>query len=286
MSTLTRPIRRPADTEADAPARFRDLLAAEWIKLWSLRSTRWTLPLVYLFVIAVSVNASLADHRNWPTYPEGRREMFHLYGPVRDAFPEAGYLLLILASATVGALTIVGEHQSGLIRATFAAVPARRAVVAAKAAVLAGVMLAFGTMTAATSFWVSQAILADRGAGWSIGEPGVLRAVVASAVLVPVCALVGMGMGALTRHAAAAVFAATTVLLLLPMVVDRDEHRWIAELYDTLPLVAWLRLIEVYSDILNPVPYPPTVTGAWLTFAAWSLVAALTAVTLTHRRDP
>ncbi|MCX4388524.1 hypothetical protein OG777_16510 [Micromonospora peucetia] len=284
MTAVTELTRRPTVT-AD-PARFRDLLAAEWIKLWSLRSTRWTLPLVFLFVIGVSVNSSLADHRNWPTYPEERREMFRLYGPVRDAFPEAGYLLLILASATLGALTIVGEYQSGLIRATFAAVPARRAMVAAKAVVLAGVMLVFGTLTAATAFWASQAILADRGAGWSIGEPGVLRAVVASAVLVPVCALVGMGLGALTRHAAAAVFAATTVLLLLPMVVDRDEHRWIAELYDTLPLAAWLRLIEVHPDIINRDPFPATVAGSWLTLAAWSLAATLTAITAIHRRDP
>ncbi|MGK5520136.1 hypothetical protein ACSNN9_12350, partial [Micromonospora sp. URMC 107] len=177
MTVVTAPTRRP--TVTGAPVRFRDLLAAEWIKLWSLRSTRWTLPLVFLFVVGTSVNASLADHRNWPAYPEGRRELFRLYGPVRDAFPEAGYLLLILASATVGALTIVGEHQSGLIRATFAAVPARRAVVAAKAAVLTAVMLVLGTVTAATAFWVSQAILADRDAGWSIGEPGVLRAVAA-----------------------------------------------------------------------------------------------------------
>ncbi|MEU4773402.1 ABC transporter permease subunit [Micromonospora sp. NPDC023644] len=284
MTVVTAPTRRP--TVTGAPARFRDLLAAEWIKLWSLRSTRWTLPLVFLFVIGTSVNASLADHRNWPTYPEGRRELFRLYGPVRDAFPEAGYLLLILASATVGALTIVGEHQSGLIRATFAAVPARRAVVAAKAAVLTAVMLVLGTATAATAFWVSQAILADRDAGWSIGEPGVLRAVAASAVLVPVCALVGMGLGALTRHAAAAVATATTVLLLAPMLVDSDEHRWIAEAHNALPLTAWLRLIEVHPDVLNPDPYPATVTGAWLTLAAWSLTATLTAITLTHRRDP
>lgn len=284
MTAVTELTRRPTGT--GAPARFRDLLAAEWIKLWSLRSTRWTLPLVFLFVVGVSGNASLADHRNWPTYPEGRREMFRLYGPVRDAFPEAGYLLLILASATLGALTVVGEYQSGLIRATFAAVPARRAVVAAKAAVLAGVMLVLGTVTAATSFWVSQAILADRDAGWSIGEPGVLRAVVASAVLVPVCALVGMGLGALTRHAAGAVATATSVLVLAPMVVDSDEHRWIAELYNALPLTAWLRLIEVHPDVLNPDPFPATVAGSWLVLAGWSLAATLTAVTVVHRRDP
>ncbi|MEV0723143.1 hypothetical protein AB0I37_10270 [Micromonospora purpureochromogenes] len=284
MTTVTPlPTRAPV---TGAPARFRDLLAAEWIKLWSLRSTRWTLPLVFLFVVGVSVNASLADHRNWPMYPDGRREMFHRYGPVRDAFPEAGYLLLMLAATTVGALTLVGEYQSGLIRTTFAAVPARRSVVAAKAAVLTAVMLVLGLVTAATSFWVSQAILSGRDAGWSVGEPGVARAVLASALLVPVCALLGMGLGAVIRHAAGTVVAATSVLVLLPLVVDSDRYRWIAEVRHALPVAAWQRLIEVHPDIINPDPFPATVTGSWLTFAAWSLAATAVAVTLTHRRDP
>lgn len=284
MTTVTPlPTRAPV---TGAPARFRDLLAAEWIKLWSLRSTRWTLPLVFLFVVAVSVNASLADYRNWPFYPDGRREMFHLYGPVRDAFPEAGYLLLMLAATTVGALTVVGEYQSGLIRATFAAVPARRSVVAAKAAVLTAVMLVLGLVTAATSFWVSQAILSGRDAGWSIGEPGVARAVLGSALLVPVCALLGMGLGAVVRHAAGTVVAATSVLLLLPLVVDSDKHRWIAELRHALPVAAWQRLIEVHPDLVNPDPFPATVTGSWLTFAGWSVAALAVAVLAIHRRDP
>ncbi|MGS2619156.1 ABC transporter permease subunit [Micromonospora sp. LZ34] len=284
MTTVTPlPTRAPV---TGAPARFRDLLAAEWIKLWSLRSTRWTLPLVFLFVVAVSANASLADYRNWPSYPDGRREMFHLYGPVRDAFPEAGYLLLMLAATTVGALTVVGEYQSGLIRATFAAVPARRSVVAAKAAVLTAVMLVLGLVTAATSFWVSQAILSGRDAGWSIGEPGVALAVLGSALLVPVCALLGMGLGAVVRHAAGTVVAATSVLLLLPLVVDSDKHRWIAELRHALPVAAWQRLIEVHPDILNPDPFPATVTGSWLTFAGWSVAALAVAVLAIHRRDP
>ncbi|SCG41742.1 ABC-2 family transporter protein [Micromonospora echinaurantiaca] len=284
MTTVTPlPTRTPV---TDAPARFRDLLAAEWIKLWSLRSTRWTLPLVFLFVVGVSVHASLADYRNWPRYPAGTRELFHLYGPARDAFPEAGYLLLMLAAASVGALTLVGEYQSGLIRATFAAVPARRSVVAAKAAVLTAVMLVLGLVTAATAFWVSQAILSGRDAGWSIGDPGVARAVLGSALLVPVCALIGMGLGAVIRHAAGAVVAATAVLVLLPLMVDSDKHRWIAELRHALPVPAWQRLIEVHPDVLNPDPFPATVTGAWLGFAGWSLAATLVAVAVVHRRDP
>ena len=57
-----------AAIQAVPRARFRDLLAAEWIKLWSLRSTSWTLALVTLYVAGVSAYASLADYRNWPDY--------------------------------------------------------------------------------------------------------------------------------------------------------------------------------------------------------------------------
>ncbi|GGM38216.1 hypothetical protein GCM10011608_23620 [Micromonospora sonchi] len=126
-------------------------------------------------------------------------------------------------------MTIVGEYGNGLIRASFAAVPARRSVVAAKAVVLAGVMLALGTLTAASSFGVSQTILADRDAHWALGDPGVLRALAATALLAPVCALIGMGLGALIRHTPASVGAALAVLVLLPMAVDSDRIRWVAE---------------------------------------------------------
>jgi hypothetical protein len=46
----------PALTRAQPPARFRDLIAAEWIKIRSLRSTFWTLAVTALVVIAAAVN--------------------------------------------------------------------------------------------------------------------------------------------------------------------------------------------------------------------------------------
>ncbi|MFF3686085.1 hypothetical protein [Streptomyces sp. NPDC002187] len=50
-------------------------------------------------------------------------------------------MVLILATGSIGALTVVGEYSTGQIRTTFAAVPARRSVVAAKVAVVTAVML-------------------------------------------------------------------------------------------------------------------------------------------------
>ncbi|MGC5018118.1 ABC transporter permease subunit [Micromonospora sp. DT47] len=284
---MTVPDTAPVSRDRVAPrARFRDLLAAEWIKLWSLRSTRWSLPLVLLLVAAVSANAALADHRNWPTYSAERRELFRLYGAFRDAFPEAGYLFFILVTTTVGAMTVVGEYQTGLIRTTFATVPARRSVVAAKAVVLSAVMLILGALTAAASSGVSQAILSGRDANWSVTDAGVPRALAATALLAPVCALIGMGLGALLRHTAAAVGAAMSVLVVLPLVVDSNRYRWVAELHNALPTTAWLRLIEVHPDTFMVDPFPATVSGSWTVYAAWPLVTTVVALTAVHHREP
>ncbi|MET8452179.1 hypothetical protein [Streptomyces sp. NPDC005209] len=49
---------------AEPPARFRDVLAAEWIKMRSLRSTPWTIALTTLFVIGSAAVAAVADYNN------------------------------------------------------------------------------------------------------------------------------------------------------------------------------------------------------------------------------
>jgi ABC-2 type transport system permease protein len=264
-------------------ARFRDLLAAEWTKLWSLRSTYGSLALIMLAAIGFSANAALADYHNWPTYSADRRALFN---PLRDAFPEQAYLFVMLAAGSMGAITIVGEYATGLIRTTFAAVPHRRSVVTAKITLLTAVMLAVGAIAAATSFGVSQAILSGRQAGYSIGNPGALQAIAASTLLVPVCALVGTGIGALIRHAAPTIVTTAVVLLLLPTAFD-DNRRWQAAINHALPLSAWEHLIDT-----RPAPswvhiaYPPTVTGSWTVYMVWPLVAAIAAVIVAHRRDP
>jgi ABC-type transport system involved in multi-copper enzyme maturation permease subunit len=264
-------------------ARFRDLFAAEWIKLWSLRSTPATLAVVVLAVTGFSANAALADYNNWPTYNPDRRALFN---PLHDAFPQQAYLFLMLVTASLGALAIAGEYSTGSINSTFTAVPARASVAGAKMAVVTAVMCVLGALTATGSFLVSQAILSGRDAGYPPGDPGALRAIAASALLAPVCALVGMGIGALVRHTAGTIVTATVVLLSLPYAFDEGRH-WKAVVYHSFPLAAWNRLIENDSrPTFMPSDYPATVTGSWLVFAIWPLAAAAVAVIVTHRRDP
>jgi ABC-2 type transport system permease protein len=105
--------------------------------------------------------------------------------PMHAAFVPEAYQILMLVAGCIGAIMLFGEYSSGLIRTTFAAVPARRSVIAAKAVVVAAVMLTFGTVVSAASSGLTQAIYDGQRIGLSITAPGALRAVTASALLAP-----------------------------------------------------------------------------------------------------
>lgn len=265
-------------------ARFRDLVAAEWIKLWSLRSTAWAYLISALAVIGFNAGTAYDTYRYWPHQIPGHREDFVRDGiPLAEAFTGNACLILMLATAALGGTAVTAEYATGLIRTTFAAVPARRSVLAAKAVVTATAATAFGALVAVVSFWVTQAILDGRGAGVPIGHPGAVRVIAASALLAPVCALVGLAIGTVVRHTGTTVVASVVVLFLLPFAV-RDDRRWAAVLDHTLPLSAWQRLVEVAPGPAAR-PWPWTVTGAWTVYAVWALAAAALAVTAVHRRD-
>ncbi|WP_406329810.1 ABC transporter permease [Streptomyces sp. NBC_00203] len=266
--------------------RFTDLLAAEWIKLRSLRSTYWALGAGALAVIAFNANAARVDAADFSRFNGQMRNQTVKFA-LRDAFTDGSAMILILAVASIGAITIVGEYATGLVRTTFAAVPDRRALMAAKVTLVTAVMTVYGALVAGASFAATQAILDTRDAGVSLSHPGALRVVAASALLAPVCALAGMALGAVIRHSATTMVAATAVLLLIPSFIT-DRYRWTAAVRHAQPVNAWNRLADIAygKDPFTLIPrHQATVTGAWLTFAAWAAVAAVVAVVTVDRRD-
>ncbi|MGW3210595.1 ABC transporter permease [Streptomyces sp. NPDC001135] len=277
------PSARPAPPSDEPRARFLDLLMAEWLKLWSLRSMRWAFVLSALAVVGNSANAAVADYRNWPRYDAGIRALFVPIWALRDAMNHTCAMVLILTAGSIGALTVAGEYGTGLIRTTFSAVPARRQVMAAKVTVVTAVFLVFGALVSATSFAVSQGILSGRHIDVSTGYPGVLRAVAASALLAPVSALIGMGFGAVIRHGPTTLVTTAGVLLLLPDVFN-DSRRVGADISHAQPVTAWENLVTV-SHPFGQGPYPQTIAGSWTTYAVWPLVAVCLVLVLAHHRD-
>ncbi|GAA2322854.1 hypothetical protein GCM10010149_90060 [Nonomuraea roseoviolacea subsp. roseoviolacea] len=260
--------------------RFRDLLAAEWIKLWSLRSTAWLVGLGTLAVVAFAAQSSMDAYQSWPGFTAMEKARFN---PLDEAFSGLSASLLMIGAGGLGALTIVGEYATGLIRTTLVAVPARHRVVAAKLIVVAAVTLVTGVIVSAGSFGVSAAILSGRGVAVSPGDPGVLRVLAANALLAPVAALTGVGIGALLRHTAAAVVTVCAALVVVPTFFQPTVHQWLNDLYALVPFYVWrtcLGLPQVRAD-----PALPTVAGAWAAFALWPLAAAVVTLIVVRRRD-
>lgn len=272
----------PAPTATEPRARFRDLLAAEWLKFWSLRSSPWGLLAGALVVLAANAGQAWDHWRYWRQLGESPARFIADGMPLQDAFTTNAGILMMIAAAAIGTLTITGEYSTGLIRTTFTAVPARGSVLAAKVAVLVAVMTGFGVVVAAASFGVVQTILSGRHAEVTIGYPGALRIVVASALLAPLAALVGAAVGVVVRHSAAAVAASIVILQAIPLLIHDGGHTS-AIVAHALPFWAWNRLVAIPFD--RPDAYPWTLTGAWIVFAVWAAAAALLAVAAARWRD-
>ncbi|GEB61089.1 ABC transporter permease [Streptomyces gardneri] len=265
----------PTTAVTGSPARFLDLVASEWIKMRSLRSTPWAIALTVVFVIGSSAVAALAA--------DGARSGSAGFLPY-VAYPPAGYWTLILVSGCVGALTVVSEYGSGLIRTTTVAVPARGSVVLAKAAVTATLWTAVGTVVSTGSFLVSQAVLGGQDAGVPLTHPGVFRALVASALLAPVCALIGLGLGVLLRHSAATMVTSVFTLLMLPPMFS-ESARWSAVVHHAMVSAAWKRLVQNWEPDPGSLGHTATVPGSWLVYVLWPLTAVALAVLVVRRRD-
>jgi ABC-2 type transport system permease protein len=170
--------------------RFADAARMEWVKLRSLRSTWWTLAVTIAAAagIAVAVGVNTED---------GSADL------TNNAL--AGISIGLLLTGILGVLTATSEHSSGTIRSTLAAIPNRPLVVAAKAAVFGALALAAGEAAALVAFFAGGAALPDGIAGPTLGQPGVLRAVVLGGAGYSLIGLLGLGLGTVVRHTALAV---------------------------------------------------------------------------------
>ena len=203
------------------PARARDVLAAEWIKLRSVRSTPLTLLFAALAAVGVGYLVAHSDVTHWPTMTAAARAGFD---PVSDSFTGLG--LAQLAFGVVGVLAISSEYATGLIRTTFGAVPRRRAVLAAKAAVVGVVTVVAGELIAFATFFTGQWALSAGHLQVSLAHPGALRGVLAAGFYLAVMAWLGLGLGALIRHTAGAITAMTAVVFLLPTIIHALPAPW------------------------------------------------------------
>ncbi|OCC08266.1 ABC transporter permease subunit [Streptomyces sp. PTY087I2] len=240
-------------------------LAYEWIKFRSVRSTVWTTvataALPVLGAVFVATTGSLQSD---------------------DTVLGGSLTLSVVAqmlAAVVGALVVTGEYSSGTIRTTFAARPRRSTVLAAKAALVAGVMYVLALASCTLAYLVGDALLPE--GRYAQGEP--LPALFGIAASFAVAAVLGLAVGTLIRHSAGAVTTAIG-LLLLPSLFGPlfgDAERWIAGLSPTAALEKLTQTSDAAADTVGSLgPWP-----SLLLVAGYTTALTLGALVLLRRRD-
>jgi ABC-2 type transport system permease protein len=192
---------------------FRTVAQMEWRKLRTVRSTWYFVGLLAAGMIGLAMLAMTHEGYSQLSAPERAS-----FDPVHDSI-FTGLLLGQLLAGVLGVLTVTSEFASGMIRATFAAIPRRTLVLAAKAALLGAVMLAAGEIITFLAFFAGQVALQAPAPRAALGQPGVLRAVLLAGAYPALIALVGLGFGAIIRHTAGAICAVVAAEFLLPLLV-------------------------------------------------------------------
>ena len=202
----------PTTRTKPAQAGLRSAVRAEWTKMTSLRSTAWTLVVTGVGSLLVTVLVCLHAHHR----PSGGSLGLD---PTNRAL--AGMSVASLLIGVLGALAVTGEYHSATIRASLVAMPRRETLIGAKVLVVGGLTLVLGEFLAFTCFFVGQAVLSGAAPTASLGQPGVVRAVVLSGASLSLLALFGLGLGTALRHTAGAVAAYAGAILLLAVALDR-----------------------------------------------------------------
>ncbi len=204
--TADRPVTRPAYRLT-----ARGVLAGEWTKFWSLRSTWITLGVSAVLLVAFGVIAALTID------PDGTQGP----GPgsgASDAVSIAlsGSTLAALAVGVLGVLLAAGEYTTGMIRSTLTAVPSRLPVLWSKAVIVGGVATLLMALGAVSAFVIGSPLLADGITALGLGDDGVLRSLLGAGLYLGVVAVLGVALGILVRSAAGGIAILAASLLIVP----------------------------------------------------------------------
>ncbi|MFC8131516.1 DUF1349 domain-containing protein [Streptomyces sp. NPDC057302] len=209
-----------------------------------------------------------------------------------------GTQLGLVLIAALGVLFITAEYRRGMIRTTFVVSPRRGRVLLAKAAVVGAVTFAAGLVASIASFLISMPVLRANGhkpprfPDYSLTDGPVLRAVLGTAALLALIAVLALALGALLRSTAAAI-TTVVVVIVLPLILVSMLPIGLSQWLQRLTPVAGFAIQETtprYDQVASLcLPedgcYPQ---GAWTglaTLAAYAVVVLGIAVWRIRKKD-
>ncbi|MEV4678568.1 MULTISPECIES: ABC transporter permease [Actinomadura] len=246
-------------------------LAAEWTKLWSIRSTWWGLAGAVLLMALMSMILATSTVSNNTRPPAGEEPpgVVSVSGIATGSVDMVQFVVLALAI-----LMITGEYATGSIRATLQWVPPRTRMLSAKAAVAMAVVFPVGVLLALTGTAVAYPMLGK----WGRLDAGdAVRDALLTGVYLAVMSAFILGVAAMLRSTAATITTAFLFVLVLPVTLVNARSELLKDIADGLPSTAGRHLLN------GDGPYPAAV--AVLIIAAWTAAALWGGITVLRRRD-
>ena len=270
------PAPRPAGPHIQGRQTILRSVRAEWIKLWSLRSTWITSFIAIALTVLFGAGIAIASGQR----PEGQESAKDLI--------TTGLAFGQIVVSVLGALVITGEYSSGQIRSSLAAVPKRGQLLVSKAVVLAIVSFLLGSVSVFLSWAISKPFIGEH-AG-SLTDSHYAGHIWGSGLVFAVIALLALGLGFLLRSTAGTITVIVSLLFIIsgPLQLAASKWPWIFKIIGCLP-----------STVAEAVSDPFQLTTEWggqgaqflthgqaiAVFAAWALIPLITAWIVFSRRD-
>ncbi|MGI5245757.1 ABC transporter permease [Dactylosporangium sp. CA-139066] len=242
--------------------------AAEWIKLRTLRATRWPLALTALAAAAMAYLVGLSFAHADPATMRFDATFANYYSL---SFAQ---LALVVFAVTA----VAGEYGSGTIRASLAAVPRRSTFYLAKLAALTLCAATVALLSVAASFTAAQAGLAPR-----LRTPLALETAAGAWLYLVLIALFAAGVAQALRSTALSLGILLPLFFLGSQGLGNIPGVWHATQF--LPDQAGVTILHFFGDPASPDynrAFGPR--GGLAILAAWSAAALVTGwLTLRHR---
>ncbi|KQX10857.1 ABC transporter permease [Streptomyces sp. Root431] len=245
------------------------ILRSEWHKLWTVRSTWFTLLTAAALVLGVGILMG-ATYTSDGGDSDVDTVVLTLYGTQLGG----------IALAVLGILVTAGEYATGMVRASLTAVPRRLPVLWAKAAVYTATVFALSLATAVLTFLTAQVFLSDSDQAASLTDDGVLAAIAGNAAGVTLLGVIALGLGAGLRSVPGAIGAFVGGVLIVPEILGMLPYEAMDTAIRYFPTQAAGAL-----GTATPMPGAASPGAALLALLLWAAAALAVPALLLKRRD-
>ncbi|WP_405923986.1 ABC transporter permease [Streptomyces sp. NBC_00035] len=250
------------------------VIKSEWTKIRSVASTIWTLSLAAVVTVALGILISLLSKNEFDNMSAKDQLSFD---PTFISF--AGMSLGQLAMIVFGVLVVSNEYSTGMIRTSLSAVPQRGTFLFSKIAVATVLAFVVGIITSFVAFFLGQAMLGSHKA--SIGDSGVLRAVIGGGLYMTLIAVFSMGVATMLRSPMLSLGILMPFFFLISNILGAVSATKKVGRY--LPDQAGSKIMQVVTPIDDDTPYGPW--GGLAIMVAWVAVAVVGGYVLLKKRD-